>query len=49
MSTKELAKEIRKLSLQIVHNANASHIGGVLSMVDILVVLYSIFVPFAKE
>jgi len=36
-----LAKEIRKLSLQMVFNAKASHIGGSLSMADILAVLYS--------
>ena len=40
IDTKELAKEIRKLTLQIVHNANVSHIGGALSMIDILAVLY---------
>lgn len=37
----QLAKEIRKLSLQIVHNANSSHIGGAFSMADILAVLYT--------
>lgn len=35
------AKEIRKISLQIVHNADSSHIGGSLSMADILSVLYT--------
>ncbi|MBW8327120.1 MAG: transketolase [Prolixibacteraceae bacterium] len=39
--TKNLAKEIRKWSLQMVYNAKASHIGGALSMVDILAVLYN--------
>lgn len=39
-STK-LAKEIRKLSLLMVYKAKASHIGGALSMTDILSVLYS--------
>ena len=36
-----LSKEIRKLSLKMVHNSNASHIGSALSMVDILAVLYN--------
>jgi transketolase len=35
------AREIRKLSLQMVYNAKASHIGGALSMTDILAVLYN--------
>lgn len=39
--TKISASEIRKLSLQMVYNAKASHIGGALSMADILSVLYS--------
>ena len=39
-TTEELAKEIRKLALQMVHKAKASHIGGALSMADILAVLY---------
>ncbi len=39
--TKTLSKEIRKLSLQMVYNAKASHIGGALSMADILAVLYN--------
>jgi transketolase len=38
---KDFALDIRLLSLQMVHKANASHIGGVLSMTDILAVLYS--------
>jgi transketolase len=36
-----LAKEIRILSLQMVYKAKASHIGGALSMADILAVLYN--------
>jgi transketolase len=36
----QFASEIRKLSLQMVHKANASHIGGALSMTDIIAVLY---------
>lgn len=36
-----LAKEVRKKSLQMVHRANASHIGGASSMADILAVLYT--------
>ncbi len=34
------AKDIKETSLKLVHNANASHIGGILSMADILAVLY---------
>jgi transketolase len=41
LKTEILAKEIRKLSLQMVYNAKASHIGGALSIADILAVLYS--------
>ena len=36
-----LSKEIRKCSLRMVYQAKASHIGGALSMVDLLSVLYS--------
>jgi transketolase len=39
-SSIELAKEARKLTLKMVHTANASHIGGAFSMIDILSVLY---------
>ena len=41
MLSAKLSKEIRKLSLEMVHSANASHIGSALSMVDILAVLYN--------
>lgn len=37
----ELAKKIRETSVSMVHKAHASHIGGALSMADILAVLYS--------
>ena len=37
----ELARSIRAESLRMVSRANASHIGGALSMADILAVLYS--------
>jgi len=36
-----LAKEIRAHALMMVHRTNASHIGGCLSMADLLAVLYS--------
>ena len=36
----KLAKQIRLLSLQMVYQANASHIGTCLSMADLLAVLY---------
>ena len=41
MNTIEFSKNIRKLALQMVCRANASHIGGVLSIADILAVLYN--------
>lgn len=41
MDSKELAKYIRQTSLRLVSRANASHIGGSLSMADILAVLYA--------
>lgn len=39
--TIELSRAIRKLTLEMILNAKASHIGGALSMVDLLAVLYS--------
>jgi transketolase len=39
--SEELAKLVRAQALRMVHAANASHIGGVLSMTDVLAVLYS--------
>jgi transketolase len=41
INTKEFAKDIRKLTLKMVYEAKASHVGGALSMADILAVLYS--------
>jgi transketolase len=41
-----LAQDIRKTSLKLVYQANASHIGGALSMADILAVLYSDVLKF---
>ncbi len=38
---KELSAKIRRLSVEMVYRAKASHIGGALSMADILAVLYS--------
>ena len=40
MNSQLLSKEIRKLSLEMVHNSNASHIGSAFSIADILAVLY---------
>jgi transketolase len=37
----ELAQNVRRTALQMVHQANASHIGGALSMTDLLAVLYT--------
>lgn len=44
-----LAKEIRKKSLQMVHQANSSHIGGALSMTDILAVLYTSVLKYKPD
>ena len=41
MDSIALAKDIRKHSVGMVYRAGASHIGGALSMADILGVLYS--------
>ncbi len=41
MTIVEFSKKIRYLALHMVHRANASHIGGVLSIADILAVLYN--------
>lgn len=40
MDSLEFSKEIRRQSLKMVCQANASHIGGALSMADLLAVLY---------
>jgi transketolase N-terminal domain/subunit len=36
----DFARNIRRLTLGMVHRANASHIGSVLSMADLLAELY---------
>ncbi len=41
MKSLDLAKYIRKTSLRLVSRANASHIGGSLSVADVLAVLYA--------
>ncbi len=41
VSSAELAPAIRRNALEMVHAAKASHIGGVLSMADLLAVLYA--------
>lgn len=41
MNTSLFAAQIRQLAVKMVHSANASHIGGVLSMADLLAVLYN--------
>lgn len=41
MNSKEFAREIRIKALKMVHEADASHIGGAYSMADILAVLYN--------
>jgi transketolase len=46
MKTKDFAKKIRKEALKMVWRAKASHIGGALSMADILAVLYNEILNF---
>lgn len=41
IGTLEFARRVREESLKMVHRAKASHIGGALSMADILAVLYT--------
>lgn len=41
VNTSDFAKQIRIESLKMVYSAKASHIGGALSMADILAVLYN--------
>jgi transketolase len=47
--SKLLAQNIRKTSIKLVYQANASHIGGALSMADILAVLYADVLKFDSE
>ncbi len=49
MDSKELAKKIRISSVEMVHAAHASHIGGALSMADILAVLYADVLHYNPE
>lgn len=46
LDSKELAYRIRKHAINMVHNAHASHIGGVLSCADVVAVLYSNVVAY---
>ncbi|GEO11617.1 transketolase [Segetibacter aerophilus] len=41
MDSKSLALQVRMKVLEMVHHANASHVGGAFSMADILAVLYN--------
>lgn len=41
MDSTTLAREIRRLSLEMVHRAKASHVGSALSIADIVAVLYA--------
>lgn len=49
MDSKELARKIRISSVEMVHEAHASHIGGALSMADILAVLYADVLHYNPE
>jgi len=46
IDSKALAVKIKIKVLEMVHKANASHIGGALSMTDLLAVLYSSILKF---
>lgn len=41
MDSEELARKMRKDTIDMVHTAHASHIGSVLSVIDIIAVLYA--------
>ena len=47
-TTRDLARQIRVDSLRMVHRARASHIGSVLSIADILAVLYAAVLDVEK-
>lgn len=49
MNTKQLAKEIRLLSLRLCYLKKTSHIGGALSVADILAVLYGEILIFNSK
>lgn len=49
MNSIEFAKRIRALSVEMVYKAHASHIGGALSMADILAVLYTNVLKFDSQ
>lgn len=49
MDSKSLALNIRRLSLQMVHDAKSSHIGSALSIADILAVLYGDVMRYSPE
>jgi len=49
VAVKKLSNQIRVKTLQMIHKANASHIGGALSMVDILAVLYKEILLFKPQ
>lgn len=49
MKSLEFAREVRKLSVEMVYRAHASHIGGAMSMADILSVLYTDVMKFNAQ
>lgn len=49
MNSVGIAKEIRKKVLQLAHTANTSHVGGALSITDLLSVLYSEVMTFKSD
>jgi len=44
-----LAKEIRKIALELVYKSKSSHIGGAFSMADLLAVLYDEFIQVTPD
>lgn len=50
MNTKELAWKIRKHGIEMTHASGASHIGAILSVADIVAVLYgSVMKVFSQD
>ena len=49
MNTQDLAKNIRIDAINMVNKGGSSHIGSVLSIVDILAVLYGVIMNYDSE
>lgn len=49
MTSKQLAWKIRRNAIELVHNARASHVGAILSIADIVAVLYASVMKFRPQ